>query len=95
MDNVPIVLGQYRLGKTLGIGAFGKVKSTNQLKLGIRNYLIQQVPAIGITLKMKNSPNLIKHLLMFFSLLLFFLLNFECSGSSYNYGSESCCKDSQ
>ncbi len=25
-DNVPIVLGQYRLGKTLGIGAFGKVK---------------------------------------------------------------------
>lgn len=27
MDNVPIVLGQYRIGKTLGIGAFGKVKS--------------------------------------------------------------------
>jgi hypothetical protein len=26
MDTVPIVLGQYRLGKTLGIGAFGKVK---------------------------------------------------------------------
>ena len=26
MDNVPIVLGQYRIGKTLGIGAFGKVK---------------------------------------------------------------------
>lgn len=26
MDNVPIVLAQYRLGKTLGIGAFGKVK---------------------------------------------------------------------
>lgn len=25
-DNVPIVLAQYRLGKTLGIGAFGKVK---------------------------------------------------------------------
>jgi hypothetical protein len=26
MENVPIVLAQYRLGKTLGIGAFGKVK---------------------------------------------------------------------
>lgn len=26
MENVPVVLGQYRLGKTLGIGAFGKVK---------------------------------------------------------------------
>ena len=26
MDNAPIVLGSYKLGKTLGIGAFGKVK---------------------------------------------------------------------
>ncbi len=26
MENIPIVLGQYKLGKTLGIGAFGKVK---------------------------------------------------------------------
>ena len=26
MENVPVILGQYRLGKTLGIGAFGKVK---------------------------------------------------------------------
>ena len=25
-DNDPTVLAQYRLGKTLGIGAFGKVK---------------------------------------------------------------------
>jgi hypothetical protein len=24
--NVPIILGQYKMGKTLGIGAFGKVK---------------------------------------------------------------------
>lgn len=27
-ENVPIMLGQYKLGKTLGIGAFGKVKCT-------------------------------------------------------------------
>lgn len=25
-DNEPIVLGRYKLNKTLGIGAFGKVK---------------------------------------------------------------------
>jgi hypothetical protein len=30
-ENVPIVLGQYRLGKTLGIGAFGKVKCKHHL----------------------------------------------------------------
>jgi hypothetical protein len=26
MDMVPVILGQYRLGKTIGIGSFGKVK---------------------------------------------------------------------
>lgn len=50
MDNVPIVLAQYRLGKTLGIGAFGKVKRklnyksdgylvfTNNMNLNISSY---------------------------------------------------------
>lgn len=26
MENVPVIIGRYRLSKTLGIGAFGKVK---------------------------------------------------------------------
>ena len=39
MDNVPIVLGQYRLGKTLGIGAFGKVKSMPDCKCVIMKFL--------------------------------------------------------
>jgi 5'-AMP-activated protein kinase catalytic alpha subunit len=39
MDNVPIVLAQYRLGKTLGIGAFGKVKRTISLLLIIDKFL--------------------------------------------------------
>lgn len=41
MDNVPIVLGQYRIGKTLGIGAFGKVKRKYILIL----YFIQHIAA--------------------------------------------------
>lgn len=28
MSDVPVQLGHYRLGKTLGIGSFGKVKRT-------------------------------------------------------------------
>lgn len=26
MENVPVIIGRYQLSKTLGIGAFGKVK---------------------------------------------------------------------
>lgn len=33
-DNVPIILGQYQLGKTLGIGAFGKVKLAHHMITG-------------------------------------------------------------
>jgi hypothetical protein len=34
MDNVPIILGQYKMGKTLGIGAFGKVKLAHHMPTG-------------------------------------------------------------
>jgi len=33
-ENVPVVLGHYRLGKTLGIGAFGKVKLAYHISTG-------------------------------------------------------------
>ena len=36
MDNVPIVLAQYRLGKTLGMGAFGKVKLAHHIVTGLK-----------------------------------------------------------
>jgi 5'-AMP-activated protein kinase catalytic alpha subunit len=52
MDNAPIVLGSYKIGKTLGIGAFGKVK------LGIHIITGQKV-AVKIL-----SKNKIKHLEM-------------------------------
>jgi len=52
MENAPLVLGPYRLGKTLGIGAFGKVK------LGVHTITGQKV-AVKILNKLK-----IKHLEM-------------------------------
>eukprot|EP01040_Poterioochromonas_malhamensis_P009687 gene9687-10521_t len=36
MDNVTTVLAQYRLGKTLGIGAFGKVKLADHVVTGVK-----------------------------------------------------------
>ena len=50
MDNVPIVLAQYRLGKTLGIGAFGKVKCTF-------NYMIMIIIIIIIIIKYNSGPS--------------------------------------
>jgi 5'-AMP-activated protein kinase, catalytic alpha subunit len=52
MENAPVVLGPYKLGKTLGIGAFGKVK------LGVHTITGQKV-AVKILNKHK-----IKHLEM-------------------------------
>lgn len=36
MENVPVILNQYRLGKTVGIGAFGKVKLGHHLITGLK-----------------------------------------------------------
>ena len=50
MDNAPIVLGSYKIGKTLGIGAFGKVK------LGIHIITGQKV-AVKILSKRKGAAS--------------------------------------
>lgn len=33
MENAPVIIGRYRLSKTLGIGAFGKVKCESKIAL--------------------------------------------------------------
>lgn len=45
-DNVPIVLGQYRVGKTLGIGAFGKVKCES---IKTKLYLVSVITLLHMT----------------------------------------------
>ena len=78
MDNVPIILGQYRIEKTLGIGAFGKVKSKSrdediESPFKLTSTLITN---IGITNQYGHSCN--------------FLYHFS-SGTSYYHRAESSC----
>lgn len=85
MDNVPIVLGQYRLGKTLGIGAFGKVKSKwtilqNSLEISENDQKI----------------SLLRHLVVITSGNKFGAPLFSSfSGSSYYHGSEGRRENSE
>jgi hypothetical protein len=51
MDNVPIVLAQYRLAKTLGIGAFGKVKCMQSLISFAGEYLL-----LSLSLSTSGAP---------------------------------------
>jgi 5'-AMP-activated protein kinase, catalytic alpha subunit len=65
MENVPVILGQYRLGKTLGIGAFGKVKCTSSLIYDLTLVAVGQHLITGqkVAIKILNKGK-IKHMEM-------------------------------
>lgn len=63
-DNHPIILGQYRLGKTLGIGAFGKVKQAYHvitgLKVAIKILNKAKIKSMDMTEKVRREINILK-----------------------------------
>lgn len=64
MENVPLILGSYKLGKTLGIGAFGKVKLaqhiiTNQ-KVAIKILNKGKIKHMEMAEKVRREINILK-----------------------------------
>jgi 5'-AMP-activated protein kinase catalytic alpha subunit len=63
-ENVPLHLGQYRLGKTLGIGAFGKVKlahhvSTGQ-KVAVKILNKDRIKSMDMAEKVRREINILR-----------------------------------
>jgi 5'-AMP-activated protein kinase catalytic alpha subunit len=63
-DNVPIQIGHYRLGKTLGIGAFGKVKLAEHVitghKVAIKILNRNKIRALDMGEKVRREINILK-----------------------------------
>lgn len=85
MENVPVILGQYRLGKTLGIGAFGKVKC----KLMI--FPLPLVPLSYLFYYFSFSSIIFPPFFLFSHF--FPSTPVSSSGSAFNYWSKSCYKN--
>ena len=63
MDN-PVVIGTYRLSKTLGIGAFGKVKLAEHVttghKVAVKILNRAKIVALDMTEKVKREINILQ-----------------------------------
>lgn len=55
MDQQPVQIGQYVLGKNLGIGAFGKVKSSSENLLSSSKFCCNRSDASLRVLTMKKG----------------------------------------
>ena len=64
MDKTPVMLGQYRLGKTLGIGAFGKVKLAHHIasghKVAVKILNKEKIKNLDMTEKVRREINILK-----------------------------------
>ncbi|CAN0557721.1 unnamed protein product [Ectocarpus sp. 12 AP-2014] len=64
MENMPVVIGRYRLSKTLGIGAFGKVKLGEHMLTGHRVAVKilnrGKIQALDMEDKVKREINILK-----------------------------------
>jgi len=98
-DNVPIVLAQYRLGKTLGIGAFGKVKLAHHLltglKVAVKILNKGKIKHMEMTEKVRREINILKmcthpHIIRLYEVIdtpsdIFVIMEFVPGGELFDY----------
>jgi 5'-AMP-activated protein kinase catalytic alpha subunit len=99
MDNVPIVLAQYRLGKTLGIGAFGKVKLAHHiitgLKVAVKILNKGKIKHMEMAEKVRREINILKmcthpHIIRLYEVIdtptdIFVIMEFVSGGELFDY----------
>eukprot|EP01041_Mallomonas_annulata_P008606 gene8606-17757_t len=99
MENVPLLLGPYRLGKTLGIGAFGKVKLaqhiiTNQ-KVAIKILNKGKIKHMEMAEKVRREINILKmcthpHIIRLYEVIdtpsdIFVVMEYVSGGELFDY----------
>jgi len=99
MDNVPIILGQYKMGKTLGIGAFGKVKLAHHLptgqKVAIKILNKGKIKHMEMAEKVRREINILKmcthpHIIRLYEVIdtptdIFVIMEFVSGGELFDY----------
>jgi len=98
-DNVPIVLGQYQLGKTLGIGAFGKVKLAHHIitgqKVAAKILNKGKIKHMEMAEKVRREINILKmcthpHIIRLYEVIdtptdIFVIMEFVSGGELFDY----------
>jgi len=99
MENVPVILGQYRLGKTLGIGAFGKVKLGQHLitgqKVAIKILNKGKIKHMEMAEKVRREINILKmcthpHIIRLYEVIdtpsdIFVIMEYVAGGELFDY----------
>lgn len=96
---MPIVLGQYRLGKTLGIGAFGKVKLAHHVitgqKVAVKILNRGKIKHMEMAEKVRREINILKmcthpHIIRLYEVIdtpsdIFVIMEFVSGGELFDY----------
>lgn len=99
MENVPVVLAQYKLGKTLGIGAFGKVKLGHHLitgqKVAIKILNKGKIKHMEMAEKVRREINILKmcthpHIIRLYEVIdtpsdIFVIMEYVSGGELFDY----------
>jgi len=98
-DNVPVQIGNYRLGKTLGIGAFGKVKLAEHVitrhKVAIKILNRNKIRALDMGEKVRREINILKlcthpHIIRLYEVIdtpsdIFVVMEYVSGGELFDY----------